>query len=554
MTATTNPVGLTGTSVTYVGTGTTTYPLTSDAPTDAGTYAVVATLANPNYTAAPVSGTLTITRASATLTLGNLNQTFDGSAKAVTVTTAPLADLTGVTVTYDGLATAPSAVGRYAVEATLANRNYSATPARGTLVIAQLSGDMTLTASAVAPNPIPQFSDPLTLVAEVPAGASGSISFSIKTSSSATASTWTGSADVNTTTNKASVTVPRLDQNVAPSGAATYYASASFVAGPSSSYSTIAPATTEVILGKEGQGAEGGANGSSRIDYGGTQFVSAGTAAKLTATLFQSLAPEATDATLIDFSKVTVNARIALYPADCPAATCPTAATWTSADLRIGAAGTVSVNAPKTLAEGAYLVVVKVTGNAFVLPLVGTSTLTVGATTGNYMNGGGTVNPDSTSNAQNPAGSFGFNVRSGNSGPVGSLVYAYRMRIDTAQATVATCSNLSATCRDVDVIIRSAPIGNFVPGQSTTYPKTAFVTGRAVTQYVDAADGSTPYARYELTGGWFRLDATDFATNGTNDTVGLTLYGPDGTTVVHQAHVPARTRSPRPASPPRPTR
>ena len=91
----------------------------------------------------------------------------------------------------------------------------------------------------------------------------------------------------------------------------------------------------------------------------------------------------------------------------------------------------------------------------------------------------------------------------------------------------------------MDVIIRSAPIGNFVPGQSTTYPKTAFITGRAVTQYVDAADGSTRYAGYELTGGWFRLDATDFATNGTNDTVGLTLYGADGTTVIHQANVPA---------------
>jgi hypothetical protein len=292
-------------------------------------------------------------------------------------------------------------------------------------------------------------------------------------------------------------------------------------------------------VAKEGQGDGGSANGSSRIDFTGTQSVSSGTAAKLAATLFQGLAPEAGDGVAVDFSKVAVNVRIALYPADCPGGTCPTAATWTSADLKVNAAGAVTVNAPKTLAEGAYLVVVKVTGNSFILPLVGTSTLAVGATTGNYMHGGGTVNPDSASNAQNPAGSFGFNVRSGNSGPVGSLLYTYRMRMDTTNASIATCSNLDATCRDVDVIIRSAPISNFVPGQSTTYPKTAFITGRALTQYVDAADGSTRYAGNELTGGWFRLDATDSATNGTNDTVGLTLYGADGTTVVHQANVPA---------------
>ena len=44
---TTTPAGLTGTSVTYEGTGTTTYPLTPVAPTDAGTYSVVATPRQP---------------------------------------------------------------------------------------------------------------------------------------------------------------------------------------------------------------------------------------------------------------------------------------------------------------------------------------------------------------------------------------------------------------------------------------------------------------------------------------------------------------------------
>ena len=326
---------------------------------------------------------------------------------------------------------------------------------------------------------------------------------------------------MDTATNQASVTVPSLDQIVAPNGAATYYVSASFVAGASSSYSTITPANTNVVLGKEGQGAGGSANGSSRVDFTGTQFVSVGTAPRLTATLFQSLAPEAADVVFVDFSKVIVNARIPCTRPAVPPPPRPTAATWTSAAPSGSAPpGTVSVNAPKTLAEGAYLVVVTVTDNAFVLPLVGTSTLTVGATTGNYMNGGGTVNPDSTSNAQNPAGSFGFNVRSGNSGPDREP----RLRLPDADRHRAhghdrpRARTWARTCRDVDVIIRSAPIGNFVPGQSTTYPRRpSSRDGRSRSTSMRPI-GSTPYAGYGFTGGNFRLDATDFATNGANDT------------------------------------
>jgi hypothetical protein len=102
----------------------------------AGGYAVIASLTNQNYTASNVTGTLLIDKAAATLALTDLLHAYDGTAKSVTVTTTP-SGLTGVTVTYDGLATAPTdhKADGYAVVASLANQNYSVTDATGTLRI-----------------------------------------------------------------------------------------------------------------------------------------------------------------------------------------------------------------------------------------------------------------------------------------------------------------------------------------------------------------------------------------------------------------------------------
>jgi hypothetical protein len=122
--ATTNPANLAYT-ITYNG--------SVDAPVNAGSYAVTATITNPNYTGS-VNGTLIINKASATLSLSNLNQGYDGAAKPVTVITNPIG-LSGVAVTYNGFAAAPTAAGTYAVVASLVNPNYTATNASGNLVI-----------------------------------------------------------------------------------------------------------------------------------------------------------------------------------------------------------------------------------------------------------------------------------------------------------------------------------------------------------------------------------------------------------------------------------
>jgi regulation of enolase protein 1 (concanavalin A-like superfamily) len=78
------------------------------------------------------SVSLTINKATATVTLGNLVATYNGSARAATATTVPA----GLTVhyTYDGSSAAPTSVGSYAVVATIDDANYQGSTS-GTLVI-----------------------------------------------------------------------------------------------------------------------------------------------------------------------------------------------------------------------------------------------------------------------------------------------------------------------------------------------------------------------------------------------------------------------------------
>jgi rhamnogalacturonan endolyase len=130
-TATTAPAGL-AVDITYDGSPT--------APTNAGSYAVVATVNDANYTGS-ASGTLTIAPAPAGVTLGNLAQTYTGTPRPVTVGTDPAG--LGVTLAYNGSATAPTNVGSYAVVATVSDPNYVGS-ASATLVISQASATVVL--------------------------------------------------------------------------------------------------------------------------------------------------------------------------------------------------------------------------------------------------------------------------------------------------------------------------------------------------------------------------------------------------------------------------
>lgn len=129
---------ISGNQLTLTGTGS----VTIEAYQDGGTSGPV------TYTpAAPVQRTINVTKASATVTLGSLSATYDGSAKSVGTSTTP-SGLT-VNVTYDGSATAPTNAGSYAVQATIDDANYAGS-ATGTLVISKANQTITFT------NPGPQ--------------------------------------------------------------------------------------------------------------------------------------------------------------------------------------------------------------------------------------------------------------------------------------------------------------------------------------------------------------------------------------------------------------
>jgi len=81
----------------------------------------------------------------ATVTLGGLSQTYNGSSRPVTVTTVPSGLL--VNVTYSGSSTAPVNAGSYSVVATVADATYTGSVS-GTLNVAKASPSLTWSAPA----------------------------------------------------------------------------------------------------------------------------------------------------------------------------------------------------------------------------------------------------------------------------------------------------------------------------------------------------------------------------------------------------------------------
>jgi hypothetical protein len=133
-TATTVPAGLT-VSFTYNGSET--------PPTAPGSYAVVATINEPNYQGS-ATATLVISRGTVTVTLGHLTQTYTGSPLSATATTVP-GGLT-VTFTYNGSGIAPTAAGTYTVVATVSSTDYAGS-ATGTMTIEPLTPSVRLSSS-----------------------------------------------------------------------------------------------------------------------------------------------------------------------------------------------------------------------------------------------------------------------------------------------------------------------------------------------------------------------------------------------------------------------
>lgn len=110
---------------------TVTYNGSTTPPVNAGTYAVVVTVNDPNYVGT-TNATLVVQKANPQLSLGALTQTYSGTPRTVTAATVPTGMAT--TITYNSNTTAPVNAGTYAVVATVNTTNYAGT-ATGTLVV-----------------------------------------------------------------------------------------------------------------------------------------------------------------------------------------------------------------------------------------------------------------------------------------------------------------------------------------------------------------------------------------------------------------------------------
>jgi uncharacterized repeat protein (TIGR03803 family) len=104
--------------------------LTNVTLSQAGSYSV--DVSNTNAAITSAAAILSVTQTEAVVTLNNLNQAYDGTAKVVTATTQP-AGLT-VDLTYDGFSEAPTNAGSYTVIGTIDDLTYFGS-ATNTLVI-----------------------------------------------------------------------------------------------------------------------------------------------------------------------------------------------------------------------------------------------------------------------------------------------------------------------------------------------------------------------------------------------------------------------------------
>ncbi len=132
VTVTTSPTAGIATSVLYDG--------SSTAPTNAGTYPILATVTNANYSGT-VTGSLEITKAPVTITLSGLTQTYNGKQRVVTAKTSPSGKT--VNITYEGAVTPPINAGSYEVIGTVSDTNYAGT-STATLLVKQATATVRL--------------------------------------------------------------------------------------------------------------------------------------------------------------------------------------------------------------------------------------------------------------------------------------------------------------------------------------------------------------------------------------------------------------------------
>ena len=171
VTCITTPAGLT-VNLTYNG--------SANAATNAGSYLVIGTIADINY-AGSATNTLVVSPAAGLVSLNNLAQSYNGSARSVTVGTAPAG--LPVSVTYNGSVSAPVNAGNYTVVALVTNPNYTG-GATNTLAVSQASQTIDLALEVISSIPLNQFTNPIAVIVEASSGLP--VTLTLDTNSAAT--------------------------------------------------------------------------------------------------------------------------------------------------------------------------------------------------------------------------------------------------------------------------------------------------------------------------------------------------------------------------------
>ncbi|MEI6396412.1 MAG: MBG domain-containing protein, partial [Verrucomicrobiota bacterium] len=136
------------------------------APTNAGSYTVIGTITAPNY-AGGATNTLVVSAPPATVTLSNLIQTYNGSARTVSADTIPGG--LSLHVTYNGSAIAPVNVGSYTVVALVSSPDYTG-GATNTLVVSKGSQAINLELEVTNSIPLNLFTNPIAVTATASSG------------------------------------------------------------------------------------------------------------------------------------------------------------------------------------------------------------------------------------------------------------------------------------------------------------------------------------------------------------------------------------------------
>jgi len=239
-----------------------------------GPYTFTVTAIDSSAGTGPYSGisttySITVGKATAAVTLGNLAQTYTGSPLSATATTVPIG--LAVSLTYNGTENAPTAPGSYTVVATINDLNYQGS-ATATLVISKLTVTVTLGNLAQT-----YTGSPLSATATtVPAGLTVTFTYN----GGETAPTAPGSYTVVATINgpdyqgsaTATLVISKLTATVTLGNLTQTY-----TGYPLSATATTVPAGLTVILSYNGNGTAPTAGGSyavvatvSNADYAGS--------------------------------------------------------------------------------------------------------------------------------------------------------------------------------------------------------------------------------------------------------------------------------------------